>query len=66
MKLYNPPQAGYGKNFCVKWLNIINGETMYSGAMTQEAAQRLIDSGCWHSRAFPAVQELKTKGKPNP
>lgn len=60
-----PPRAGYGKQYVVKWVNVGNGETMYSGAMTEEEAKRLVVHGHWHRNACPCVERLKTsRGEP--
>ncbi len=53
-----PPKKGYGKEWTVKWIGN-NGETMYSGAMTQEEAKRVAVHGHWHSKAFPCIEKLK-------
>ena len=53
-----PPRPGYGKEWAVKWLGT-NEETMYSGAMTEEEAKRLVVSGHWHSKAFPMAERLR-------
>lgn len=57
-----PPIGGYGKEHAVKWLGI-DGETMYSGAMTKAEAKRLVVSGHWHSKAAPVLIRLATKRK---
>lgn len=54
-----PPRKGYGKEYAVKWLGI-DGETMYSGAMTEEEAKRLVNASHWHRNAFPCMERLKT------
>jgi hypothetical protein len=53
-----PPKTGYGKEWVVKWLGN-DGETMYSGAMTEEEAKRLVVAGHWHSKAFPVAEKIK-------
>lgn len=54
-----PPRSGYGKEWVVKWCNVSNGETMYSGAMTEEQAKGLVRAGHWHSKAFPIAEKLR-------
>ena len=58
-----PPKPGYGKEYAVKWLGI-DDETMYSGAMTKEAAEELWRNGHWHSRACPSVEHLRATAPP--
>lgn len=53
-----PPIKGYGKEFAVKWVNVTNGETMYSGAMTEDEAKRLVLTGHWHANACPLIEKL--------
>lgn len=53
-----PPKIGYGKDYAVKWIGI-DDETMYSGAMTKEEANRLVCSGHWHRNAFPVAEHLR-------
>lgn len=53
-----PPKSGYGKEYAVKWVGN-EGETMYSGAMTKEEAERVAAHGHWHRNAFPSIEKLK-------
>ena len=53
-----PPRSGYGKNYAVRWLNSANDEVMYSGAMTEEEAMRVVHGGHWHIRAYPTMEKL--------
>lgn len=57
-----PPRKGYGKEWAVKWINVGNTETMYSGAMTKEEAMRLVATGNWNKNACPMVERLKKWG----
>jgi hypothetical protein len=43
------------KEYAVMWINFGNDKVMYSGSMTKEEAERLRDTGHWHSKAYPAV-----------
>ena len=56
-----PPTKTKVYGFAVKWLNVGNDETMYSGAMTKEAAEYLVAHGNWHSKAAPSVVELEKR-----
>lgn len=58
-----PPRPGYGKEWVVKWLAIDTSETMYSGAMTQEEAERVARDGHWHHSAAPTVEKLRESAK---
>jgi hypothetical protein len=60
----NAPRPGYKKDYAVKWINAKNGETMYSSAMTKDAATRLALFGHWHATAAPMVENLRDKDKP--
>lgn len=53
------PSKGYGKEWAVKWINVSNTETLYTGAMTKAEAMRLIQTGHWHRNACPVLQHLR-------
>ena len=56
-----PPIPTKVYRYAVAWINAGNHETMYSGAMTKEAAEYLVAHGNWHSKAAPSVVELEKR-----